>query len=519
MLSFKPTVFGTSGLTSVENQVRTLIVAAEANIEQLTTQIRELSVMRDRERSILATLRLMVVPIGKLPTELLVEIFKSVVTDPPNAMNPTSSRWGYRPDPQAALRKTLCLSQVSPYWRQIVHHSRQLWAQGVIDIRLGREMTDRYLDGLETLLCRSNPLPISVSVVRDAKTQNRNPSKATTTIPRILIPTAHRWQSLSFRLKSFVAFKDLPPATFEALETLSIEDFSKQTEPIVVFQRSPRLRSFTLNTYHAPLAKIGLFHLPWSQLTHLDVDDVSLGGCRSALLQCHNVVSANFTTSFEWDLASSPTEAPATTLPFLTQLTLDFWGESNPNEIHGTEAFILPLVLPSLLTLTMQFDCSEGSERWPTTVFSAFQRRSPKIEEIAIHFCDINSEEMITLLRHGPALKTLELEDCWECIGDGFFEALQYKAADSTPLAPKLQNIAFSGVGMDFEPGVLEAAIRSRWWKDVRLPPGGTPPRVSRLNSVVVSCSMDGTDDTELGLYSKNGMQDLVEQGLCLQLT
>ncbi|KAJ7679004.1 hypothetical protein DFH06DRAFT_503205 [Mycena polygramma] len=517
MLSFKPTVFGTSGLTSVENQVRNLIAAAEANIEQLTTQIRELSVMRDRERSILATLRLMVVPIGKLPTELLVEIFKLVVTDP---MNPTSSRWGYRPDPRAALRKTLCLSQVSPYWRQIVHHSRQLWAQGVVDIRLGREMTDRYLDGLETLLSRSNPLPISVSVVRDAKSQNRNPSQATTTIPRILIPTAHRWQSLSIRLKSFVPFKDLPPATFEALETLSIEDFSKQTEPIVGFQRSPRLRNFTLNTYQAPLAKIGLFHLPWSQLTLLDVDDVSLGGCRSALLQCYNIVSANFTTSFEWDLASSPTEAPATTLPFLNQLTLDFNGESNPNEIHGIEAFILPLVLPSLLTLTIQFNGTDGSEPWPTTVFSAFQRRSPKIEEISMHFCCINSEEMITLLRHGPALTTLELDNCWECVGDRFFQALQYKAADSTPLAPKLQNIAFSDVGMEFEPAVLEAAIRSRWWKDVQLPPGGSPLPISRLASVIVSCSMDGTeDDTDLSLYSKRGMQDLVEQGLDLQLT
>ncbi|KAJ6490469.1 hypothetical protein DFH09DRAFT_1454298 [Mycena vulgaris] len=78
-------LFRSPGLATAQIQVKGLIEAAEADIERLTRQIRELTCMREKERIILTNLRMMVVPIGKLPRELLVEIFKHAVhhTGPP----------------------------------------------------------------------------------------------------------------------------------------------------------------------------------------------------------------------------------------------------------------------------------------------------------------------------------------------------------------------------------------------------------------------------------------------------
>ncbi|KAJ6532008.1 hypothetical protein B0H19DRAFT_1189564 [Mycena capillaripes] len=217
--------------------------------------------------------------------------------------------------------------------------------------------------------------------------------------------TAARWKNLHINLDSFLHFNDLPPATFEALDHLFVENFSTQITPVIAFQSSPHLRNFTLNTLDGP-SKIDLFHLPWSQLTHLDVEDTSLGGCRTVLLQCSNVVWAKFETSYQWDLTSRATDSPLVTLPSLNRLLLDFSGIPNPDEIHGIEAFLVPLALPSLKTLKL--DCE--SEFWPTQVFSEFQNRSQKIEEVSLRFSSINSEGIIALLRHGPALTTLWVE-------------------------------------------------------------------------------------------------------------
>ncbi|KAJ6498714.1 hypothetical protein DFH09DRAFT_1103075 [Mycena vulgaris] len=59
-----------------ESQAKTLIEASEANIAQIESQIRDLVRLRDRECGVIARLRLAIAPIHKLPTELLVEVFR-----------------------------------------------------------------------------------------------------------------------------------------------------------------------------------------------------------------------------------------------------------------------------------------------------------------------------------------------------------------------------------------------------------------------------------------------------------
>ncbi|KAJ7137792.1 hypothetical protein C8R44DRAFT_975775 [Mycena epipterygia] len=510
-----PLSFGSPGLTNVENQVKGLIEATEANIERLTAQIRELNCMRDRERSILATLRLMVVPIGKLPTELLVEIFKFAVHTP-LFYNNTSL---YRHNPSAsmfngpahiAFRKVLCLSQVSPYWRQIVNSTPQLWAEGVVDVHWSdKELTEKRQDRLKTLLARSAPSPLSISI------QSSNTTRAnsiSTSIARIILPTAHRWRNLHINLDFFPNFNNLPPGTFNALERLTIEDFDGQLA-LTVFQSSPRLRNLILGTMYGMELDIHLLPMPWSQLTELTIDNDSLGACRAILLQCSNLVSARFLTSYEWDFPIAAAESPVVVLPFLKTLVMTFYG-SPDDEIDGVEAFFIPLSLPSLKTLDFKFDPDE-EETWPTDVFSEFQVRSPNIEHIHLLFSSIDPEGLITLLRPWSALTTLHIENSWNCVNDTLLHALRYDDADPAPLVPKLQELSLKNIGKDYEEDTLEDVIRSRWGEDKCTASGVAPPRVARLQKAMVC--------TEVGEYMlsegfKARMQELAVQGLELHL-
>ncbi|KAF8205750.1 hypothetical protein K438DRAFT_1818456, partial [Mycena galopus ATCC 62051] len=334
-------LFGSPGLITAENHVKGLIQAAEANIERLTAQIKELVLIRQREQSILATLRLMVVPIGKLPMELLVEIFSIAVSE------------------SASLHTVFRLSQVSPYWRQIVHQTPQLWAEIVVRIQLGRELPEPYLSGLKTLLTRSTPYPISVSLAQTPKSFKKSLLlERWKHLAAIITPTASRWKDLHISLDSFLHFDDLPSGTFEALESLEIGGFRGQTSPIMVFQSSPRLKSFALDT---AASKIRLIHLPWSQLTHLNITDNSIGACRLVLLQCNNLISARFNTSFDWDFAPEQVESPIVVLPFLKTLALTFH-VSEFGRVNGLDAFLMPLSLPSLTRIDFEFDPMDA--RW-----------------------------------------------------------------------------------------------------------------------------------------------------------
>jgi hypothetical protein len=474
-----PLLFGSTGLANVETQVKGLIEAAEANIERMTGQIRELTCARAREHTMLATLRLMLVPIGKLPIELLVEIFKHAVhtplfrDTPPSRYEPTSTI--FHPTARTALSKVLCLSQVSPYWRQIVLNTPRLWADGVLSVDLNRSKVDEiYLDGLRDVLARSSPFPITVSLTADGPPYPNS-------VVHVMTQSAKRWRAVDLHMPSFDSFASLTPGTFEVLERLQLQDLDDQTNPITAFRSSPRLRHLTLYLSHDRPSMIHLLHMPWSQLTHLSVHDNSLGACRAVLLQCSNLISARFSTSHEWDLAPQAAESSVVVLPFLKTLSVAF-EEASIDEFGGTAAFFTPLALPSLTSLDLELHPeADAYEDWPTEVFSQFLLRSPSIEHITLLFCQIDSEGLIALLRHASALKKLEIRNSWNCLDDDSLQALTYDHGDdASPLAPKLQDLLFEYVGNYFDENVFEDAIRSRWL-DKRVI---TNPRVASLQKV-----------------------------------
>ncbi|KAJ7172064.1 hypothetical protein C8R46DRAFT_137508 [Mycena filopes] len=273
----------------MESQLR-LIAATKANIARLTAQIDELHSLREKERSALAELRLTVVPVGQLPPELLAEIFKLAVETPIFALERGGYLDMYSGDARVALRKILRLSQVCGHWRQLVLNSPQLWAAGVVDVNFSRTLTDKYLDGLKSRLARSTPHPISVSFTGTALLSQ--PGRMMDTI---VLTAAPRWKNLQIDMEAF-PFRDITRGTFQALERLHIHDCRAQMNTVTAFQSCPRLRDVTLRLVDS---KIHLIQVPWWQLTHLDIVDDSLGGCRAALLQCSNLIRAAIMTSSE----------------------------------------------------------------------------------------------------------------------------------------------------------------------------------------------------------------------------
>ncbi|KAJ7679002.1 hypothetical protein DFH06DRAFT_1315960 [Mycena polygramma] len=438
--------------------------------------------------------------------ELLVEIFKIVVHTA--VCCPKTKIQIHFQELGAFVRK---------YWRQIVHNTPRLWAQVVVDVPQIDKVTPRYLDGLEALLARSTSLPISVAF-DPPESARSNPAYAD--LARIMAPTARRWKNLKIH---FLHLINLHPATFEALERLRIDigyHFWRESKP-VDFNSSPHLRNFTLIT-DLDMPSIHLFYLPWSQLTHLEIWDISLGACRSALMNCYNLEWAKILTTSEWDLLSPPTDAPITTLPFLKALSLCLRADQgDPEEIHGVEAFVSPLSLPSLNIFVLEFtdDSVMKGESWPTAVFSEFQTRSPAIEDVHLFNSSVQSEELVALLRHGPAIAGLEVQGYWNRIDNHFFDALRYDADDPAPLVPKLEAIFLTQVGINFVEQTLEAAIRSRWWKDSgQLRPDGTLSRVSHLETVFVGRRFGRPNDPPFSDDFEQRVQELVDQGLDIKL-
>jgi hypothetical protein len=211
----------------------------------------------------------------------------------------------------------------------------------------------------------------------------------------------------------------------------------------------------------------------------------------------------------EWDLSPEAANSPVVVLPFLATLILAFDGSDSEAD-SGLAALFRALALPSLKTINFRFDLDDG-EFWPAEVFSEFQNRSPEIEEIAMVFSSIYPEELISLLRHAPALTTLHLACCWACVNEDLFEALRYDDSDLAPVAPKLRDIHLTNITLGyFNAGPFENAIRSRWWKDgERLLADGSLPRVSRLKKLWVC-----PDESEQNDYVKARVQDLIDQGL-----
>ncbi|KAJ6594328.1 hypothetical protein B0H19DRAFT_1225507 [Mycena capillaripes] len=491
------------------------IDTTEAKILHLTSQIDELDRVRQYERRTLGRLWMMILPVGRLPNELLVEIFDLVV------QADAAPRSGIR----AAGLPILPLAQICTRWREIVISAPKLWAACRLDVHLNRDRgwSATCLDGLKTQLDRSAPLPISVSLAFDLRMRDPQVAHAARAraadIIQAMVVSASRWKELKLDSQSFLHLAaSVTPGIFASLECLNLRYFPQSEEPSVlrVFLPCPNLRRVSVRPF------VGQLQMPWAQLTNLELYERSATTCRAILLQCTSLVSAKVITA-EWVTAqwgTAPIDAPHTVLPCLTSLALTFivldmaaW---------RLDPFLIPFTLPALQTLTLGFEPDSAGQGgvWPEQELSAFQDRAPNLAQMSLLFCALESDDLIALLSHAPALTELKLVECENCIDDAFLQRFRYDPAQMQPppLAPRLRELDWRGIGDHFTADLMEDAIRSRCWTDEterqRLAGANpNPPGVVRLEKVVIAAL---TDVLLEALVDR--MWDLKDEGLDLIL-
>ncbi|KAJ7754582.1 hypothetical protein B0H16DRAFT_1886679 [Mycena metata] len=485
-------------------RVAAQIHATEANIRLLSSLIRGLKSELVKERQVLSRLWFQVLPVGKIPTELLLEIFALVVE--PTMSEPIPAKEPF--DAGHPFQQALRLSQVCSSWRQIVLHAPRLWAAGPVDVRLQKmEKHPRksYLAILQALLDRSAPFSFTISIWDGSET-SRADEPFLNDVARLLTPTMSRWKVLSVNERAFEIFARMFPGPFTALESV---DFRYEAHgydalrPVDTFALCPRLCSVKVapsGIYRmSNHAEHDVLRMPWVQLTQLHLSELlDAATCRSILLQCTNIVAATLET-IEWDKGDLP--APLTVLPFLTTLEMRFRKMYDPVGEVGVGAFFRPLSLPALADLNVEFDCA-----WPTQDFSAFQNRSPNLVRFSLKDCPISAEELCNVLRLSPKLIALALESKLGLDTD-FLQALNYNPTQQ--LVPRLQELYLQGSADHFAPHIFEAVVRSRMTDTV------SPDDVARLRRVFLKAHRyPHLPKSEL----RDRLQDLVECGLELYI-
>ncbi|KAJ7653731.1 hypothetical protein DFH06DRAFT_524976 [Mycena polygramma] len=309
-----------SSTRSFEQHAKSLIQASEANIARIESQIRDLLRLRDQERGIIASLKLAIAPVRKVPAEILAEIFLHYA---------------------ALLGPVLTISQVCAHWRQVACTTPRLWT-GLLQTRLTRKKrcSDTYLSTTKTFLERSSPFPIPRMTLPLANFCD----------PRLLdllFSSAPRWQSLEFCDYFSARFRRMPPNTLANLTDVSIRiprPLENHTSAVSAFLGAPQLCRVNLaveSTAHFPM--------PWAQLTRLTLSEISPQLSLDILLQCTNICEANFRDMEPW--AVEPDSAPLVTLPQLEQLGV-YFQEHVDDAIHITP-FFTRLELPALAVLNL----------------------------------------------------------------------------------------------------------------------------------------------------------------------
>ncbi|KAJ7776773.1 hypothetical protein DFH07DRAFT_797692 [Mycena maculata] len=440
------------GTTSFESQAKRLIQETEANIQRIESQIRDLESIRDRERALVAILKIIIAPIRKLPPELLVEIFLHDAWD---------------------LKHALRISQVCVLWKELASKTPALWT-GELRLDITNHCTD-YSAAMQGWLERSSPLSIPISIFPSLSS---SPSGYSPSMVNAIISVAPRWRS--FRL-----YGTLPQLSTLTMDTLTMleevelihGETGYQQQPTWAFIAAPRLRRVYLC-----VPDTTWYPMPWSQLTQLHLTHSEPQACVGILAQCANMVSAEISTH-PWE--HSPPSA-ITTLERLEDLHIIF----KPLSGNNIAPFFQRLSLPILKTLHLDlYDLrwSSGVKWSPATTdaFIQFQVRSPALQDLTLRQCDLEWEDLHRILRHASALTKLSLQSCERCIDDNLLRALKYSDRDAVHLVPKLSTfIMDEGGTSSLTEECLEETLRSRWWSAEALQALASPPAVARWQHI-----------------------------------
>ncbi|KAJ7162952.1 hypothetical protein C8R46DRAFT_1352782 [Mycena filopes] len=414
--------------------------------------------------------------IHQLPVELLVEVFRCALD--------------CRAYDESSIQTVQNISHVCAHWRQVAITTPHLWTE-VLPIKLNKTPTEACCSGLKEWLRRSAPLPVRVHLECAGGVD-------AAVVFGALLTASPRWSGAYFRLPSLSVLTAIPSDALKQLRVLAVYSQDTANSPaLVAFSLAPALGEVILDTHH-PARLL----MPWSQLAHLHVTTESPNECLASFLQCPNLVTATLEMP-SWPVLPDLSQSNPTTLGKLQVLKVSITDADWPS----VTPFIVCLALPALKRLILWYIDLE----WSSAEFAQFQLLSPNIESLRLGYSELESDDLMTILRHTPMLSELKLVGCPYAFDDSIVSAL---SSVHLPLVPRLHTLNVTqGCNSHFDDDMLNALISSRWWTDEE---SATfmPPPVSRWSCV--SIDRDEVNDISREFAAK--LKEYVRQGLSVEV-
>ncbi|KAF7367352.1 hypothetical protein MSAN_00797600 [Mycena sanguinolenta] len=442
--------------------VHDFILAIDTEIAQRAQTIDrlrcEMAILRrhsEQHKSIIA-------PIRRVPPEIMAEIFLHLTAIearpriPPRRIHPDDGSGCanffekndmVRPIPH---RAPLIFGEVSRQWRAIALSTPRLW--NAIFITSKDEKLRDYISLCDTWLKRSGSLPLSIRFHR-ACLAYREPSPPQHTVDgyedlfRTILPYAQRWRLLDFAnipTSAYDVFQASLPNSLPLLEALSVDPslpVVSSCNPWARLRSAPKLR-FLRHTIGDTRAG-GWQTFPWSQLTHIDLENCSVYDCHRILSETPTAVDCKFIIE-----RLSPIEHPPVFHPVLKILRMEAY-----TDIH------LRLTCPRLSTLGISILDPEVAFH---DLSSFLDRSGACIEKFTLEESNIHIAQFTAWLAAMSRIRHLGITQFGEGqLIDDMWESLTWRS-NFTLLVPELESLEFLGGKRDFSHQTLARMLKSR---------------------------------------------------------
>jgi hypothetical protein len=417
-----------------QQELRTWILSAEVDLRDVEKEISQmvagLDSLHSRRSEILMRLRLYqsaTSPIGKLPVEILGEIFKKSTPAPPIRV-PFSDELPHS------------LLAVCSRWRRIAHGMTELWHN--IHVTYGASSMKRSPEHISeqasAVLSRSGSSALLHITVNEPCAVNNG-------LHTLLIMHFHRIKALFLvcdysHIASFLAS---PPVAVESLRTVGLDVANEPLEPrpFTVFSKASRLTEFAMLSRGLRIGPKVLrsstttLQLPWCQLTAICLRSYYLESIEALLIlhRCISVVTFDAQIGFKSELADTDyldTSLPATVLlSNLTRLSIISQAQM--------EQFFARLQLPFLISFSYENYDVEFAH-WDLIVVP-FVTRCTRLTQLHLN-CNIPAEIYHTLLSALPNLINVSSQ------GNLTLDTFQLIA--SQRIVPCLQSLEFAVEGL-----------------------------------------------------------------------
>ena len=434
-------------------------------------------------------------PINSLPPEILGQIFIATLdkTIPAHSAPP------------------MILCHVSALWKQIALSMPCLWKR----LAINRDATVQDMVGIISgWFSLARGLPLSLHILNtqtwrhssDLSSSLENSSSILA--PQRLWRHIHNleidmyWMSDAIRLLNVLVCGETD------LERLTIY-YSQWSRPPFIRLKFPpfyKLKRFVLSCYHSePIASLSFDNMPWNQLTHLSMVDVTMTPTMWMvfLRRCIHLQQGFFALNAEDSPQGLNVFQGDTTFPSIISLKVAF-------KYRGDWGILNGLSFPSLQTLCLGGMHLRLLTTWPSTTSSTLD--APLVKNLTLFRVRIQYTDLAALLERMAGLRALVLDIPVHC--SPLFERLSHIGTDV--FLPNLVRLSiYHWRRIQYHPNNFDqqaflCMMRARWY------PSSTTPRPLRssLSSVSIRIAKDSSEFNKLRLK----LNPLIKRGLFLQI-